>query len=462
MLFNSPEFLYFFLPITFFVFWRLSSKQSRYVWLTITGYVFYSFWNYKFCALMLFSTLVSYAAGVGLAHFQDVRRRRFCMVASIAVDLSVLGFFKYYNFFADNLNSFAVHLIGPELLPVLSVTLPIGISFYTFHTISYVVDCYRGQVRATKNFFEFSCYVSLFSQLVAGPIVRFGEIEKDLEAIDEHKGVSDSERAWYFICCGMIKKVLIADSIASIIDPAFANYHSLSTLEVWLLALGYSYQLYFDFSGYSDLAVGLGQLFNLRIPQNFNSPYLAIDIRDFWRRWHISLSRCMKDYLYVPMGGSRFGSYKTLRNIMLTMLIGGLWHGANWTFVIWGLYHGILLVLTHIFQKQISYIPHILQRFITFVLVVLGFLIFRAESISMARELFFKLVGSDFSLNFNAFPGLFILLTISAILAHFCRNTFEKGRPQNALEKYALIFLFAVSLVFVSAGRPSPFLYFQF
>src|SRR5215203_462485 len=307
MLFNSFIFLFAFLPVAYVVFWGLRSIQARYIWLTITGYVFYGYWNPKFCLLMAFSTLVSYTAGLGLSHWTDSRRRKLCLVVPIVVDLALLAFFK-------------------------------------FHTITYIVDSYRGVIKPTRNLFEFSTYVSLFSQLVAGPIVRFRQIEEDLENLGSndrhrwlHRGVS-------FFIVGMVEKVVVADSLAAFVDPALARYAELSTIGTWLAMLGYSFQLYFDFSGYSTMAVGLGYLFGIRIPQNFNSPYKSLDPSDFWQRWHISLSSCLRDYLYIPLGGNRHGEWNTYRNLMLTMLIGGLWHGAAWTFVVWGMYHGLLLV----------------------------------------------------------------------------------------------------------------------
>ena len=219
-------------------------------------------------------------------------------------------------------------------LPHLNVILPIGISFYTFHTISYIVDSYRGVIKPTRNFFEFSAYVSLFSQLVAGPIVRFRQIEQDLENLGAADRTRWLSRGISFFVIGMVEKVVVADTLAAFVDPALASYTTLSTGGTWLAMLGYTFQLYFDFSGYSTMAVGLGYMFGLRIPQNFKSPYKALDPSDFWRRWHISLSTCMRDYLYISFGGNRGTTFQTYRNLMLTMLIGGLWHGAAWTFVV--------------------------------------------------------------------------------------------------------------------------------
>lgn len=304
---------------------------------------------------MALSTAVSYFAGIGISRWKNPRSRRLCLILPVAFDLSLLGFFKYTNLGLSTLNSLSELLRLPVRAPMLDIVLPVGISFYTFHTITYIVDCYRGVIKPTHNFFEFSCYVSLFSQLVAGPIVRFREVERDLEQIDHSSRTANADRAWSFFTLGMIKKVLIADSIAAIVNPAFANYARLSSAGAWLCALGYTYQLYFDFSGYSDMAVGLGHMFAIRLPQNFDSPYKAQNIADFWRRWHISLSSVLRDYLYIPLGGSRGSAFQVNRNLMITMLLGGLWHGANWTFVFWGGYHGLLLTLYRRFSKQFGF-----------------------------------------------------------------------------------------------------------
>ncbi|MGH9174561.1 MAG: MBOAT family O-acyltransferase, partial [Vicinamibacterales bacterium] len=382
MLFNSLQFLFGFLPIVYFVFWRLRSRQTRYIWLTLTGYVFYSFWDYRFCSLMALSTIVSYAAGRGmLAH---PHRKRVYLWTAVATDLALLGFFKYAGFAMRSTSELAA-LFGWNLaVPAWNIVLPIGISFYTFHTITYIVDAYRGVIVPTKNFFEFSAYVSLFAQLVAGPIVRFRQIEADLEDLDGADKRRDLDVGWSFFTIGLIKKVLIADGLALLIDPMWATAGTLSTPDAWLAALGYTYQLYFDFSGYSDMAVGLGLMFGLRLPQNFNSPYKAVDIADFWRRWHISLSTILRDYLYIPLGGSRGGSLMTYRNLLITMLLGGLWHGAAWTFVIWGGYHGVLLCLHRLTAHRTAILPLAIRQLSTFGLVVLGWVWFRSPTVADA------------------------------------------------------------------------------
>jgi alginate O-acetyltransferase complex protein AlgI len=461
MLFNSLSFLYFFLPVTYFVFWALTGKTQRFVWMTITGYAFYAFWNYKFCALMAVSTAVSYFAGLGFLRWEDPRRRRLCLLAPILFDLALLAFFKYTNLALSSLNSVMELFRSPIKAPLLDIVLPVGISFYTFHTITYIVDSYRRVITPTRNFFEFSCYVSLFSQLVAGPIVRFREVEKDLERIGQSGRTAAKDRGWSFFTLGMIKKVLIADSIAAIVNPGFARYGELSTAGAWLCALGYTYQLYFDFSGYSDMAVGLGHLFSIQLPQNFNSPYKAVDIADFWRRWHISLSTVLRDYLYIPLGGNRGSSLLAYRNLMITMLLGGLWHGANWTFVIWGGYHGFLLAAERRFGRTLNLAP-VVKRVATFLLVVVGWVLFRSDNFSMAKSLLHAMFSWSAGKAVAGWPLLTVLLAIAGALAHFGPNTFQLGHEWKPAATYTLAFLFAACLLAIYGGRQSPFLYFQF
>jgi alginate O-acetyltransferase complex protein AlgI len=339
------------------------------------------------------------------------------------------------------------------------VILPLGISFYTFHTISYIVDCHRRVIKPTRNFFEFSCYVSLFCQLVAGPIVRFRQIEGDLESLGSADRRAGWSRGWSFFVIGMLKKVLIADSIAAVIDPALANYATLSTAGAWAAMLGYTFQLYFDFSGYSDMAVGLGQLFGLRIPQNFDSPYKAVDPSDFWRRWHISLSTCLRDYLYVPLGGNRRHTY---RNLLLTMLVGGLWHGASWTFLVWGAYHGLLLVAYKRFGARWDALPRALRRTAMLLLVCVGWVFFRATSFEMAGALLAKMFGWQSGDPVRGSLTLAFLLVVCAAITQLAPNTFELPHRWKPRQTAALTACFALSLAMTYAFHLSPFLYFQF
>jgi alginate O-acetyltransferase complex protein AlgI len=462
MLFNSLPFLFLFLPVTYVVFWRLHTKRQRYVWLTATGYIFYSFWNPKFCALMALSTVVSYGAGLGFLCWKNSRRRHLCLVLPIVFDLSLLGIFKYANFVLSSSNWLfqAAHLNFRS--PSFDIVLPIGISFYTFHTITYIVDSYRGVITPTRDFFEFSSYVSLFSQLVAGPIVRFRQVEQDLENIDHASRTGSLERGCSFFVLGLVKKVLIADPIAWTINPALARWQSLSTVDAWLCMLGYTYQLYFDFSGYSDMAVGLGAMFGIRLPQNFNSPYKAIDISDFWKRWHISLSSVLRDYLYIPMGGSRHGAWKTCRNLMITMLLGGLWHGANWTFVAWGAFHGALLVAHRYGGAFLTRWPAALRKATTFVLVIMGWVLFRATSFAMASGLFAAMFSWKSGVGLDTWKSFVVLLLIAGGLAHLGPNTFEMRHKWHPILAGALGVLLAACIVFIYGGEQSPFLYFQF
>jgi alginate O-acetyltransferase complex protein AlgI len=462
MLFNSIVFLFIFLPITYFVFWQLRNKNQRYIWLTVTGYVFYSFWNYKFCALMALSTAVSYLAGLGFLQWTDPRRRRLCLVAPITLDLLLLGIFKYANFTLHSATWAAQRLHMPVHLLRFDIVLPIGISFYTFHTITYIVDSYRRTITPTRNLFEFSCYVSLFSQLVAGPIVRFREIEGDLERIGQTNRLHMLESGWSFFAIGLVKKVLIADSIAMAINPALEHWHGLSTASAWLCASGYTYQLYFDFSGYSDMAVGLGRMFGIRLPQNFNAPYKALDIADFWRRWHMSLSSVLRDYLYIPLGGSRGGEAGTYRNLMITMLLGGLWHGANWTFVVWGAYHGLLLSATRALGARVKRVPLLLRRGLTFLLVIIGWVLFRSDTFSMASGLLRAMFTPTAGIGIGGWRALCCLLLIAAALAHVGPNSFELRHQWKPLPSCGLALLLAACLIVIFAGTTTQFLYFQF
>jgi alginate O-acetyltransferase complex protein AlgI len=462
VLFNSAVFLFVFLPVTYVVFWTLRAKQARYVWLTITGYVFYGYWNPAFCLLMLFSTLVSYGAGLGFLRCgNSPAHRRLLLLVPVAADLLLLGWFKYADFAIGNL-SWVLQWAGRPPLAPLDILLPVGISFYTFHTITYIVDAYRGHIQPTRNFWEFSCYVSLFSQLVAGPIVRFSELRDDLAGIASKDRREFLDLGWSFFVIGLAQKVLLADSIAAIIDPALEAAVALSSLSAWLVMIGYAYQLYFDFAGYSNMAVGLGFLFGMRIPQNFASPYRALNPSDFWHRWHISLSRVLRDYVYVPLGGNRGGEARTYRNILITMLLGGLWHGAAWTFVAWGAYHGALLCLYRRYGRTWDLMPEMLQRAAMFVLVVFGWTAFRAESWSQAAALLHRMFVPAAGTVPVGYETLLILLAVAGALAHVGPNTFELNHRWRPAAATAWTIVLLASLVRIYGDESSPFLYFQF
>jgi alginate O-acetyltransferase complex protein AlgI len=435
------------------------------VWLTLSGYVFYGWWDPRFCLLMAFSTLVSFTAGLGmLKHPLGSRGRKLYLVVPICVDLALLAFFKYTNFALDTVQTLA-HIGGIDVaVPHLNIILPIGISFYTFHTISYIVDAYRGTITPTRNVWEFSAYVSLFSQLVAGPIVRFRQIEEDLEAIASNSRTRWLGRGISFFCVGLVEKVLIADTLAAMVDPSFANWEALSTGGAWLATLGYSFQLLFDFSGYSTMAVGLGYLFGIRIPQNFNSPYQALNPSDFWERWHISLSSVMRDYLYIPLGGNRDGVWRTYRNLMLTMLLGGLWHGASWTFVFWGFYHGVLLCSYRVFKVRWDAFPRLVKQSLMYFFTMLGWIFFRSatftEAIGILTRMFVPTTGSFFSDTSMVLVG--ITLAVAGVWSFAGRNAFDMAHELTWPRKIGLAVAFGAGLALIVTSRPSPFLYFQF
>lgn len=460
MIFNSDIFLFAFLPAVFSLFWLSTTKQQRYVLLTVSGYVFYGYWDWRFCFLLLFSSLVSFVAALRIdrAVRRTVARR--WMVGSVTVDLCILGFFKYYNFLAANLQTLAQTFVLGGAPPLLDIVLPIGISFYTFHTISYIVDVADGRVRPTRNLFEYLTYVGLFSQLVAGPIVRFRQIEDDLEHVDAPPRSDYMAKGLGFFVVGMIKKVIIADSLARYVNLLLADHHSLSMAGSWLAALGYTFQLYYDFSGYSDMAVGLGYMFGIRIPQNFDAPYKAAGIRDFWRRWHISLSTWLRDYLYIRLGGNQLGAGRTHANLLVTMLLGGLWHGANWTFIVWGLYHAVLLIFDREWGRWLAALPTLVYRWSTFSLVVVGWVFFRAESLSMAVEWLEKMVGIGVGAS-SAPDGLLVLVVACFIAVNLLPETwhFRWGLSRRWAVVYALGFV--VAYLFMN-GRETVFLYYQF
>lgn len=438
------------------LFWLARTRQHRYVLLALSGYVFYGYWNWRFCFLLLFSSLVSYHVGRAMARTDNRSRQKQLVVLAVSVDLALLGYFKYYNFFAATIDA----VVPGAALPLIHVVLPIGISFYTFHTISYIIDVYAGRVKASANFFEYLTYVSLFSQLVAGPIVRYRQIEDDLDAIDGAPRPGWTANGVMFFTIGMVKKVLIADHLAQFVDPILSNWSTMSTVDAWGAALGYTAQLYFDFSGYSDMAVGLGYLFMLRIPQNFNAPYRALGIADFWRRWHMSLSSWLRDYLYIPLGGNRGGEWATYRNLMIVMLLGGLWHGASWTFVAWGGYHGALLCAERAGRRVVERLPAPAYKGLTFVAVLIGWVLFRSTDFTMALGWLGKMFAPSGDLGLPAL-GFVAWLGVAYAWVVGLKETWDWTRPPRVALAWAHAVLLFLALLSMS-GRESVFLYYQF
>ena len=462
MLFNSYLFIFCFLPLVLAGWWMLRATSARLTFITLASYFFYAWWDWRFLPLMIASTTVDYIAGGKIAASESPRVRKRWLVCSLSFNLAILGFFKYYGFFADSMDRAASAMGATALLPTLHLILPIGISFYTFNSMSYTIDIYRGLVRPAKSALHFSAFVALFPHLVAGPIVRYADIEDQFRALKTRLSSTQAGVGVYFFAIGLAKKMLIADRLARPVTAFFDGPIQHGLLPACLGVLGYTFQLYFDFSGYSDMAVGLAHLLGIQFPQNFNSPYKAVNISDFWRRWHISLSTWLRDYLFIPLGGSRGSLRRTALNLGITMFLGGLWHGANWTFVIWGLYHGVLLAV-YFLAKRRAWVPGslLVSRVITFVAVTLGWVFFRAQSLGRAVQIFGDIAGFRGLGSAQSFPLAYMLsLAVAAAIAFFCKNSWElefEPRPRYA---YALATMLIASVLLL--GGTSPFLYFQF
>ena len=466
MLFNSHEFIFAFLPLVLIGWYALRRPMLRLGFLTLASWFFYAWWDWRFLPLMLSSTAIDYGAGRLLVATDDERRRRAVLVTALSLNLALLGYFKYAGFFLTSLNGLGTAFgIGIDF-PMLHIVLPIGISFYTFNSMSYTIDVFRRQVNPAKSNVHYAAFVSKFPHLIAGPIVRYSTMEGQLQRLAPRLSPQLAASGLFFFACGLTKKLLVADSFAPHVDSLFARHQHLTLVSAWAAAIGYSLQLYFDFSGYSDLAVGLAFRLGFRFPQNFNSPYKSINISDFWRRWHMSLSFWMRDYLFIPLGGSQGGRWRTLRNLTITMFLGGLWHGAAWTFVVWGLLHGLFLVV-HSLCRDHGLTPRstIENRVITFVCVVGAFVIFRAPNMHVADDVLSAMaglhgLGSPGAI--RATVGIGFAASIVAALAwvNLVPNTWEievRPRPWLGL---ALGLVTAIAILQISS--PSPFLYYQF
>jgi alginate O-acetyltransferase complex protein AlgI len=469
MVFSSHLFVYYFLPLTL-VLYYLSPRRARHLVLTFLSYAFYGWANPIFVVLMLFSTAVDFGCGLALDRGLSERGRRLAVAVSVMSNLGLLGFFKYFNF---GLASYK-HLVtamGLEQLGLdtaLRVALPLGISFYTFQSMSYTIDVYRGQARALHNFVDFACYVSLFPQLVAGPIIRFSEIDDQL-ASRTHTWEKFSRGAAFF-SLGMAKKVLLANPSGKIADAAF-DAASVEMLDAWLGLGAYSFQIYFDFSGYSDMAIGLGLMLGFVFPKNFDSPYKADSITDFWRRWHQSLSTWLRDYLYVPLGGNRRGRLRTYVNLMLVMLLGGLWHGASWNFVLWGGFHGLLLAAERRRGKRSLFapLPRPLRVAGTYLLVLLSWILFRATDLDAARGFVANLVGwgetgaaAGLVSGLVRQPYALIVLVTAAIITWWAPQTWDWTRRLQAWKGVVIAALLWAALAALASQEYNPFIYFIF
>ncbi|WP_298409446.1 MBOAT family O-acyltransferase [Janthinobacterium sp.] len=405
MLFNSFAFLFGYLPIVlagYFLLDRLTScaswRLAPAVWLALASLFFYAWWDVRYLPLLLASICVNYGAGRLLGASTGAARKR-VLVAALALNLGLLAYYKYANFFIDSVNAVAV-AAGADAASLpwhgLDIILPIGISFFTFTQIAFLVDCYRGEVREYR-FIHYVLFVSYFPHLIAGPVLHHRDMMPQFaDPANAHPRAANFAIGLSIFTIGLAKKVLIADNLSPLAMPVFAAGATPTLIEAWIGVLAYTFQLYFDFSGYSDMAIGLSRLFGVKLPLNFNSPYKAANIADFWRRWHMTLSRFLRDYLYIPLGGSRHGEAMRYRNLMLTMLLGGLWHGAGWTFVIWGGLHGLYLVLQQAWQRVFGAArSHWWPGVLTFLAVMLAWVFFRAPDVATAWDITGALVGAN-------------------------------------------------------------------
>lgn len=469
MLFNSYEFIFVFLPIAFggyFSFRLLSWDLLSKAWLVLASLFFYAWWNPVYLPVILFSLFFNYFFSFII---QTKERKvsnlgeKLWLILGIAVNLFLLGYFKYYNFLLWNLNE----LLGTSFQSQ-QLELPIGISFYTFQQIAFLVDAYRNRVKE-RNFLNYSMFVTFFPQLIAGPIVHHSEMmpqfANQANRILKSRNIS---KGLYVFFIGLFKKVILADTFAVWASKGFDGADTLTMVEAWVSSLSYTFQLYFDFSGYMDMAIGIALMFNIRLPFNFNSPYLALDIQDFWRRWHMTLSRFLRDYIYIPLGGSRRGEAIVLRNLLITFLIGGIWHGAGWTFVFWGLLHGLAAVVHSLWKRSKFKLNKIVAWFLTFNFVNVAWVFFRALSWEDAMKVLkgmFGFNGSGSFLDLSVIHGdlyTFVWIVIGFGIVFFIKNTnyvVEHFKPN----RYRLIILLILSIVsLLNMHRISEFIYFGF
>ena len=472
MIFPSQIFLFVFLPAILAVYY-LSGRRYRNLVLLLFSYLFYIWGSGHFLFILIASTFTDYIFGL-LIERSHSNKRRLWLAMSVFVNLSILGYFKYSNFFIREVND-ALSFFDISFIDWTPVILPIGISFFTFQKITYVVDVYRGTRKALSNIIDYALYVALFPQLIAGPIVRFHEISEQIKSRKEtfecfYQGIL--RFSW-----GLMKKVLFANTCGEIADAVFSlNSGMLDTKTAWLGVFAYTLQIYFDFSAYSDMAIGLGRMFGFKFPENFNRPYSAISITDFWRRWHITLSNFFRDYLYIPLGGNRLGAVRTYVNLMIVFVLCGMWHGANWTFITWGIFHGALLIVERIvgFRGSESVSNIFLRRVSTLLLVMIGWVFFRAEDFEQALgflSVMFNPVNSGVSPELITVlnnRNIFFLLIASIVLflprdfSGFKVFQVEKGPLIASVQVCILITVVLYSVALIVSGSYNPFIYFQF
>ncbi len=470
MVFSSPTFLLFYLPLVLLFFYLVPSKYKNIV-LSIASIYFYAFGEKYLVLLILLSTIINYYCGILIEN----GRKKLGLNISLIYNLSTLVFFKYFNFALENYNSvlksFDIAPASFDFLP--EIVLPIGISFYTFECLSYVVDVYRGEVKANKSLLEFLTFVTLFPHLVAGPVIRYVDLQRQIQTKD--LSINQFSMGMERFILGLCKKMIIANTFAVIADKVFSyDVNSLSTSMVWLGILSYSIQIYFDFSGYSDMAIGLGKMFGFNFLENFNYPYISKSIKDFWRRWHISLSTWFRDYVYIPLGGNKKGNVRTYVNLFIVFFVTGLWHGASWNYIFWGLFHGSFLILERFgFDKILKKIWTPFQHFYTVFVVLIGWVFFRANTMQYAFEyisrMFFYNKGNEtittmiqyFYIN-NEFYFILFLAILFSMPFYKKMDNFIFQRKLIYLRPLFFITLLFVAITYIAASSYNPFIYFKF
>lgn len=461
MIFSSITFLFYFLPIVLTIYYIVPNKFKNSV-LLIASMFFYFYGEPKYLIIMIFSIIFTYLFGILIAKYP--KHSKIFMIISICTSVAILVYFKYMNFLIENINMWLTKKID-----FIHVILPIGISFYTFQLISYIIDVYRGKAKVQKNIFKLAMYVSLFPQLIAGPIIRYTTIEKQLEK-REYSFEKFAIGVRRFII-GLGKKVLIANVLGELISIFLASNEK-SIVFYWIYAISNMMQIYFDFSGYSDMAIGLGKMFGFDFLENFNYPYIATSITDFWRRWHISLSSWFRDYIYIPLGGNRVSKLKWIRNILIVWLLTGLWHGAAWNFILWGLYFGILLIIEKNFLgKYLEKLPKIISRTYVILIVMISFIIFSGNTISEIKQNIGGLIGITctnlISTESKYYLKSYAIVLIISVIAStpIFKKAFENQNIKkyvNILEPIYLILIFIISTSYIVDGSFNPFLYFRF
>ena len=485
MLFNSYEFIFLFLPMTFFIYFYLNAKhltEVAKVFLVFSSLFFYSWWNMAYLPLILVSMLVNYAIGKELSNYRYKQRRyaiKKLLAVGIVFNVGLLGYFKYTDFFIININR-----VFHSEIALFQLALPLAISFYTFQQIAYLVDSYRGETKE-YDFLHYALFVTFFPQLIAGPIVHHAEMMPQFAKLkNKVKNYYNIALGLFIFSMGLFKKVVIADTFAVWATQGFDVAKTLNMLEAWVTSLSYTFQLYFDFSGYTDMAIGIALLFNIKIPKNFFSPYKATSIQDFWRRWHITLSRFLKDYIYIPLGGNRKGEVRTYANLFTTFLLGGIWHGAGWTFVLWGMLHGLALIIHRIWQKLGFKIHIFLAWFITFNFINIAWIFFRANTFESAlkvlKGMFFGelILPSLFSYEFIFFKEwggrtgewskiygnevmMWLWFLMAFIITLFLPNSMQWKNKFKTNYFYMILTVFFFSSIFM-LYRKSEFIYFTF